>query len=40
MGFFDDLGLGAATPGTLTSLFDPADLLGTDRAKKAKKAAE
>lgn len=40
MGFFDDLGLGAATPGTLTSLFDPGDLLGTDRAKKAKKAAE
>jgi len=40
MGFFDDLGLGAATPGTLTSLFDPGDLLGTDRAKKAKAAAE
>lgn len=39
MGFFDDIGLGAAKPGTLTSFFDPGDLLGTDRAKKAKKAS-
>ncbi len=39
MGFLSDLGLGAATPGSLTSLFDPGDLAGTDRAKRAKDAS-
>lgn len=40
MGFLRDAGLGAATPGTFTSLFDPGDLAGTDRAKRAKKAQQ
>ncbi len=40
MGFLRDRGLGAATPGTLTSLVDPGDLAGTDRAKQAKEASK
>lgn len=40
MGFIRDIGLGAATPGTLTSLFDPGDLAGTDRARRAKEASQ
>lgn len=40
MGFLSSLGLGAATPGTLTSLFDPGDLAGTDRAKRAREASK
>ena len=40
MSIFEDAGLGAATPGTLTSLLDPGDLAGTDRAKRAKDASE
>jgi len=40
MGFLRDSGLGAATPGTLTSLVDPGDLAGTDRAKRAKEASK
>lgn len=40
MGFFRDAGLGAATPGTLTSLVDPGDLAGTDAAKRAKDASK
>lgn len=40
MGFFRDSGLGAATPGTLTSLVDPGDLAGTDAARRAKEASK
>jgi len=40
MSFFDDLGLGAAKPGTLTSVFDPGDLLGTKSGKDAREAAK
>lgn len=40
MSIFEDSGLGAATPGSLTSLVDPGDLAGTDRAKRAKDASE
>jgi hypothetical protein len=40
MGFLSDIGLGAAEPGSLTSLFDPGDLAGTDRAKRAKDASK
>lgn len=40
MGFLSDIGLGAAEPGTLTSLFDPGDLAGTDRARRAKEASK
>ncbi len=40
MGFFRDAGLGAATPGTLTSLLDPGDLAGTDAASRAKDASK
>lgn len=40
MGFLRDRGLGAATPGTLTSLLDPGDLAGTDRAARAKEASK
>lgn len=40
MSFLEDAGLGAATPGTATSLFDPGDLLGTDRARRAGEANE
>ena len=40
MGFFRDAGLGAATPGTLTSLLDPGDLAGTHAAGEAKDASK
>lgn len=40
MSIFEDSGLGAATPGSLTSLLDPGDLAGTDRARRAKEASE
>lgn len=40
MSIFDDNGLGAAKPGTLTSLVDPGDLAGTHSGKQARKAAE
>lgn len=40
MGFLSDIGLGAAEPGTLTSLFDPGDLAGTDRARRAREASK
>jgi hypothetical protein len=40
MGFLREKGLGAATPGSLTSLFDPGDLAGTDAASQAKDASE
>ena len=48
MGFIDkvvgnklaDKGLGGLTPGSLTSVFDPGDLLGTDRASRKKKASQ
>ncbi len=40
MGFLSSLGLGAATPGSLTSLFDPGDLAGTDRASRARDASK
>lgn len=40
MSIFDDNGLGAAKPGTLTSLFDPGDLAGTHSGKQAREAAE
>lgn len=40
MSFFEDIGLGAATPGTLTSIFDPGDLLGTDAAARARDASQ
>ena len=40
MGFLSGLGLGAATPGSLTSLFDPGDLAGTDRASRARDASK
>lgn len=40
MGFLSDIGLGAATPGSLTSLFDPGDLAGTDAARRAKDASK
>ena len=39
MGFFDDLGIGAAKPGTLTSIFDPGDLAGTHAAEQARQAS-
>lgn len=39
MGFLRDVGLGAATPGSLTSILDPGDLAGTDRARRAKEAS-
>ena len=35
-----DLGLGAANPGTLTSILDPGDLAGTRSGAEAKDAAE
>lgn len=40
MGFLRDAGLGAATPGTLTSLLDPGDLAGTHGASEAKEASK
>tara|TARA_R110000772_G_scaffold140168_6_gene249327 strand:- start:2525 stop:3388 length:864 start_codon:yes stop_codon:yes gene_type:complete len=40
MGFFRKAGLGAATPGTLTSLFDPGDLAGTHASGEAQDASK
>lgn len=40
MGFLRKAGLGAATPGSLTSLFDPGDLAGTQRASDASDASK
>jgi hypothetical protein len=40
MGFLRDKGLGAATPGSLTSLLDPGDLAGTHSASLAKDASK
>ena len=36
----DDIGLGSLTPGTLTSVFDPLDHLGTYGGQNAKEAAD
>lgn len=40
MGFLRKAGLGAATPGTLTSLLDPGDLAGTHAAGEAQDASK
>lgn len=40
MGFLRDRGLGAATPGSLTSLVDPGDLAGTHAAGEARDASK
>jgi hypothetical protein len=36
----DEIGFGALTPGTATSVFDPGDVLGTRSGAQAKKAAK
>ena len=40
MGFLSDIGLGALEPNSLTSIFDPGDLAGTDAARRAKDASK